>query len=976
MINSSPITCRHFAWRSIRAGCALALAISLLAPVPFGEAASSAVFFVRSTLHRVTPDEDGFEDTHPPSRKIVPRIKLLLSNTHELAFGEAILAATLLDPSVASAEKNGERRLIIKGLSAGETILIISGPNTRSTYVIEVLRPARPRRSQEKGAGRALPVESFSGFYSLYFSPGFDGAPSLARHTFEFNQKLAKARTLRAGGELFNFMGGGERALAQPLWTSFGAGRLRLGLDSPESSFDLLDSELAVSRLTFNHYTMRGPHFVSKTSSRWRGLEIFAGRARPQLSLFNRGEGTLAGALIPLEVGPSWRIRVGAFFVSPAPQRETESGIIWHADARYAPDDKTTAEAEADYAKGHLSWRARLDLRRGPVNLYGELFRLDRDSPLVFLGAQSGGRKLDSFGLQWRALPHFIVSGSYHSASNSPPSAARRFELNSRTVTATASYAPARGTRLSFSFNQQELEQPAARDIPFLLSLRTRTATLRYGQRIAAHWTNDLDARFILSREEETAEQMTRGLSLREQLRYSWRRGSLTGFVNYRSNTPSLTSLLLRNPALLPLETRAAFAADPLRFLLLNGDALPQLLTGVELPMTRSTEAGLRLQAAFSRLNMTGEIHYSTGEVAARAQRNMIASFSANLKLDAANSVQVSSSSIHSFDGNGNRTALTVSFTHRFGVEGHSGFQFSRLLGLTARASVKGRVFLDTNANGKDDPEEPGLAGMKVQLDANHTLMTDSSGHFNFSALEPGEHAVALVHDELGVQFRASNTTLRQLVLEPRETVNLSFGLTNVGFAQGRIFNDLLLAGEKEAGDAPGVGGVKVFLRRISPGRAAMTEPLTQAVNASGLFEFRNLSPGSYVLEVDPASIPADFHLPGQTAWPLNINPLQGSFLDLPLIAQRAVSGIVFIDKDGDGRFDENKDQVVVGARVIGGSVEARTDSHGSYILRNLPAGKLTVRAFLPNEDASKPVHLELGPNPVFKRDLNLSIGK
>jgi hypothetical protein len=976
MISKKTVKRSAIIFRCIRVVCVLVLIVAILDLIPLGQAASSAVSFVWSTISSAPLRQDDSRErasqTNPS--QVVPRIKLLVSNTRELIFDEAIVAFTILDPNVAAAETTGERGLVITGLNAGETILIISGQNRRSTYVIQVVRPPRAARVNGNIPERRESAESFSGFYRFSFSPGFDGAPSLLRHDFEFNQKLSGSRILRAGGEMFNFMGRGERGLAQPLGTSFGMNRIKLGLDSPESTFDLLDSELEISRLGFNNYTMRGPHFISKSESRWRGLEIFAGRARPQLSFFNEGEGWLAGALIPVAQGRSWRVRAGAFFISP--QRKSagrESGMVWQGDARYAPDEKSTAEAEVAYANGGISWRARLDLRRGPFIVYGELFRLDRNSPLIGIGAQSSGRKINIFGLVWRPDPRFAASISYHSTTNSPVSTARHVELNSRTVTATASYAPMRGTRLSFSFNQQELETPGTLTLPFLLNLRTRTATFKYNQRIGRGLSNDFEARFIQSSENNTDEQMTRGFSLREQLRYSWNRGSLTGFVNYRSNTPSLAGLIVRNPALLPVELRAAFAADPVRFLSLNRDLLSQFLSGVELPSTRSTEAGLRLQAAFSRLNLAGEVRYSTGEILAHNERNLLATFNADLKLDAANSVQVSGARVFAFDGTAGGTVLTLSYTHRFGSAGGGGFQFSRLLSLS-RGRIQGRVFSDLNGNGQDDPDEPGVAGMKVQLDANHTVTTDSSGHFSFNALEPGEHNVALVSEELGVKLRASNSTLRQIILPARETASLSFGVTNLGFAQGRIFNDLFLSGELSAGDAPGIGGVRIVLHPTSTGSVNGAQTLTETVNASGMYEFRNLPPGSYLLEIDAASIPADFQMPGQMAWPVTINALQGSYLDFPIIAQRAISGIIFVDKDGDGKFDADKDEVVKGARVVAGRAESRTDLQGSYIVRNLPAGKIEVCVYLPTGRKNKTIHLELGPNPILRKNMDVAI--
>lgn len=972
MHGRDPFTRRKLIWQSVRVVCVCALAVALLAPIPLGQAATATALFVRSRVNLALRRYVGTQES--PPRQYATHVKLLLRNTQELTFDQPVAALTILDPNVATAEARGERGILITGVNPGETILIVSGKSSRATYVIQVVRPPRAVRADGDAARRDEQAESFAGFYGVHFSPGFDGAPSLLSHNFEFTQKLSGARTLRAGGEFFHLFGSGERGLALPLGAGFGVNRVKLGLDSPASRLDLFDSELDISRLGFDHYTMRGPHFVSTAESRWRGMELFAGRARPQSSLFNEGEGTLAGALVPVAQSPSWRVRAGAFFISP--RRESagrEGGVVWQTDARYAPDERTIAEAEMAYANGGLSWRTRLDLRRGPFILHSELFNLDRRSPFVGLGAQPSGRRTQSLSLQWRPGARFGASLGYNSTTSSPLAGLRRLELNARTLTAVAGYRPTRGTRLGFSFNQQELETPTSVALPFLLDLRTRAVTVKYDQRLGGRWSNDFEARFIQSREGNTAEQMTRGVSLREQLRYSWRGGSLAGFVNFRSNTPSLTGLVLRNPALLPVEARAAFAADPARYMLLNRDTLPQLFSGVGLPVTRNTEAGLRAQLALSRLNLTGEVRYGVGEIQARSDRQLLTTFGANFNLDAANSIQVSGARVVSFSGAENRTALTASYVHRFGAGGGSGFQLSKLLGLS-RGRIRGRVFSDLNGNGQDDPEEPGVGGMKIELDGRHVLTTDAQGRFSFGSLEPGEHYVALVAEELGVKLRASNDTRRRLFLASRETAELSFGVTNVGFAAGRIFNDLFLSGEMSAGDAPGVGGVRLILRAASTGSDAARQPLTQDVSASGTYEFSALPPGDYLLEIDPLSIPADFRLPDRTAWPIRINPLRGSFLDLPIVAQRAVSGVVFIDRDGDGQFDAGSDTPVRGARVIAGRAEALTDNQGAYILRSLSAGKLGIFAVTPDGRKSGTTSLVLEAHPTFRRDLNLAI--
>jgi hypothetical protein len=963
-------------WRFARVLCALALITAMIAPFPFMERVASAFTSVwlivsHSVLSQTAPQE---APPQSPSSTYAQRIKVFTQDTREVVFGEPIASMIVIDPNIMALEIKGDRSFLIKGLMVGSTILIISGKSSRITYAIDVERPpvvTRPRNNDEQ---RVEQPGSSSGSYSLYFTPGFNGGPALLRQGFVYNRKWANNRTLRMSGEMFHFFGGGERALTLPIGTSFGANRLTLGLDSSTSKFDLLDSELDISRLGFSGYSLRGLNFVSTSKSHWPGLEIFAGNARPQLTLFNQGEGRLAGAVLPIAQGTSWRIRAGVFLILPSRTLAGQlGGMVWQGDVRYAPDERTTTEGEVAYANGGVSWRVKLDIQRGPFNFYGEVSRLDRRSPMIAIGAQSGGHQTSAFSFQWRPMARFNASVSYNRTRSVPLVSSGRVELNSAAFLASVNFIPINSARLSLSFNQQVIDTPAPTIIPFLLNLQTRSAVIKYSQRINHYWTNDLEARYILSREAKADAQMSSGFSLREQLRFTWRRGSVTGFINYRSNTPSLGSLILRNPALLPVEFRSAFAANPVQFLLTNRDALPRFLNGVELPLTSNKESGLRLQFAFSRLSFSGEAVYSVGKFLASEQRTLLTTFGANLWLDEANSLQVSAGHAFSLGGTASHTSLTVGYVHHFGMGSGGGFQFSKLLGLD-RGRIQGRVFFDLNGNGQDDTDEPGIAGMKVQLDGNRSATTDVRGHFNLGSLEPGEFDVALISDDFGVKLRSSSATLQHVSLSSRQTINLSFGLTNSGFVAGRVFNDLLLTGEPTAGDAPGLSGIKFILRPVVA--MADSKPLSQTADGNGLYEFRNLAPGKYILEIDPVTIPADFRLPVQTAWPITVSPLQGFYLDLPFAAQRAISGIVFLDRDGDGQFDPQKDVVVEGARVAAGKSEAVSTRQGLYLLRNLPAGRIEVHIYQSTGKESGTIHIELGPDPSLRNGVNLMVSK
>lgn len=893
------------------------------------------------------------------------RVVLFVRGSRSLPFDNAVTGVTVINPEFVTAQVSGGRTVIFNGVAEGEAMVIVAGAGgTRRTVVVEVRgRPApSPAEARARAERRRREATRPAGTYTLSFTPSLGGAPALLRQTFDFTRKLANDRTLRAAADLFRFFGQGERLLTRPAAT-LGLDRVSLGVDTTDWRSDLLDSELNVSPLSLNGYTMRGPHLAASEASRLRGLELFAGVARPVLTLFDDSEGYLGGAVLPLSGGPKWSVRAGLLAVAPRRQggQATHAGgmgggLVWHVDGRFAPDSRTTVEGEAAYARNGLSWRARSELRRGDFNFYAEALRFDHRSPLAALGAQAGGRRMEALSVTWSPHSRLSANFSHSRAANRFVSRTRTATLDNSALLAGLNLQLTRGARLGLRYSGQEVETGAGLGSPLQLSSHSIAAT--YSARFNRRWSNEFEAGLATSRELTAGSQAGRGLSLREELRLSGEGWSAAGFLNYRSNTPTLAGLVMRNPQLLPPPLRSAYEANPALFLASNRDALPALLGWLPLPETRDAAVGLRLQAALARYQFIAESRYDAGESLAHVRRGVTTTFSAVARLDAAHSIRVSGARSFAFDGGQGRAALTFSFVRRFGVPG-SGFGLARLFGLD-KGRVEGRAFLDLDADGLDDPEEPGVVGLTVRLDDRRSATTDSRGRYSFSSLTPGEHVVALTSDKLGVSLRASTATEQFVTVGARQTASVGFGLSDFGSVGGRVFNDLFLTGSADAAGAPGLPGVRVLLR------GANVVSLT--TDASGLYDFRNLAPGNYTLEIDPASLPADFRLPARLSWPVTLSPLQGFFMDIPLAAQRAVSGVVFLDRDGDGRFEPARDLPLAGARVAAGRSETTTDGNGSYLLRGLPAGRVTVRATRRDRVESLETSLDLGPDPAFRR--------
>ncbi len=923
------------------------------------------------------PDKPAVAATpeNTPTTKIPPqtqvlRIKVTIGETQDVpTVIDKINSVTVVSPEIATAQIKTGNILTIAGLKIGETILLVSDSQKRLTFIIEVSgkRVASERRNVSDKERSGNEAAKTSGSYTTSYVQSFNGNPSLFRNNVEFQRRLSKDRTLRVSGEISKLIGG-DRSQALAQIDNFGFDRLSVGVDSPGKTVDFLDSQLKISSLSFNNFPMRGFHLVkaskslSNSDTPAKGVEIFAGLARPSLAFYDDTQGKIVGAIVPIAGSETWQVRSGFITVSPQKNnRVGRGGTVLEFFGAYVPNKKFSAEGEIAYANGGLSWRARLDLKLRKYGAFGEITRFDKDSPLNSIGAQTGGRKSEALAFYWRPETRFSLSANYNHTEISRLVNSRFADFNRSAFSASAGYRISQNSRINLRFSDQKIET-AIPGGESKFQIATRSINIGHNIRFNQNWSNNFEVRINFSREARADAELENGFNLNEQMRFSWNRNSVTGFFNYTYKTPSLTSLIVRNPQILPPLLQDAFISNPSQFLQIYRDRLASLLGGIELPQTRSLDAGVRFQTTVSRFTLSGETRYNAGEVYSQNQKNLLTSVGVNVRLDAANSLQING--WKSF-GDSNQSAVTFSFTHRFGAGSGDGFQISKLFGFD-KARVQGRVFYDLNGNGQDDKGEPGVAGITIQLNEKRSVKTDINGRYQFSANEGGQ-SIAIVSDDLGVRLRASTATQQKIALYSGQTQTVSFGVMNFGFVGGRVFNDLNLTGEAPKSDIQGVGGVKVILR-------SGNTVIQQSTNAGGTYEFGNLFPGTYTLEIDSASLPANFRIPAQTVWEIKVEPLQGFYFDIPIAAQRAVAGVVFVDKDRDGEFNPQTDELIEGASIIADDHVATSDNNGGYVLRNLQSGRIELVAVSPLGVKSPPVFVELGAEPITKRSVNLAV--
>jgi len=300
------------------------------------------------------------------------------------------------------------------------------------------------------------------------------------------------------------------------------------------------------------------------------------------------------------------------------------------------------------------------------------------------------------------------------------------------------------------------------------------------------------------------------------------------------------------------------------------------------------------------------------------------------------------------------------------------------------QATIGDRVWEDKNGNGVQDAGEAGIVGVKVDLkdeqgNVVQTTTTGTDGKYSFT-VDAGKYAIS-VTAPAGMtatgQHAGSNGALDSDVdaAGQGDLVTVAPGQTNndvdAGFYKGaalgdRVWYDVNKNGVQDSGEA-GVAGVKVILLD----QAGNPTGSTATTDANGNYSFTNLKPGTYSVQFDKSTLPANYSFTaadqggndakdsdanvttGKTAQVVLTSGAVNSDLDAGLLAAPAKLGdTVWEDKDGNGVQDGGEAGlcgVTVQLKDATGKVVATTttDTAGHYSFTADP-GSYTVSVTAP----------------------------
>ncbi len=316
-------------------------------------------------------------------------------------------------------------------------------------------------------------------------------------------------------------------------------------------------------------------------------------------------------------------------------------------------------------------------------------------------------------------------------------------------------------------------------------------------------------------------------------------------------------------------------------------------------------------------------------------------------------------------DGGGDSTSLaTLTAAQPSDLDQDFGYHADSVLG--------DRVWWDRNADGVQDADEPGLAGVTVRLESAAlatalTTTTDANGDYIFENIPDGDYTIVIesgVGDGFEQTFDASGDQTDQTSTSSLVDSDLGqdFGYTGSGSIGDTIWFDTDGDGAVGASEF-GIPGVTVELTWYGPDGVPGGDDdivLTTQTDEDGGYSFGALPHGEFVVDVDESTLPdgvvetydrdGDLDNQGTTPVTLTGTANQVDDVDFGYRGGGSIGDTIWFDRDGDGEFDSNEHPlegvtVTLTWHAPGGSetFTTTTDANGEYLFPQLAQGDYTV---------------------------------
>jgi hypothetical protein len=154
--------------------------------------------------------------------------------------------------------------------------------------------------------------------------------------------------------------------------------------------------------------------------------------------------------------------------------------------------------------------------------------------------------------------------------------------------------------------------------------------------------------------------------------------------------------------------------------------------------------------------------------------------------------------------------------------------------------------------------------------------------------------------------------------------------LNSYGAVYGRVYQDVNLNGRFDAGIDLPQANARV---RVDGNRYVVSD-------ANGNFRIDSVGRGDHSVYLDLLSVRADLTLLDNTQQLITMDSRRDVILDFRVVRTGRITGLVWLDANGNGRLDEGE-QPLADVRVVTGSGrDTLTDDKGYFIIGDLPPGE------------------------------------
>ncbi|MBI4308807.1 MAG: pilus assembly protein N-terminal domain-containing protein [Candidatus Omnitrophica bacterium] len=170
---------------------------------------------------------------------------------------------------------------------------------------------------------------------------------------------------------------------------------------------------------------------------------------------------------------------------------------------------------------------------------------------------------------------------------------------------------------------------------------------------------------------------------------------------------------------------------------------------------------------------------------------------------------------------------------------------FDMFPGWDPRGHVSGLVFKDKNSNGKPDPEEPGIGGVKIKI-GDKEAVTDQQGRFRMN-IRAKRVMVTPVLESIPSGLIFSTPTFSKVDIAQGRASRVDFGLMSQTGIYGVVFVDKNGNGTPDSGDQ--------FIRRV---KLILDGRMAQTSDGRGAYFFRSVAEGKHTIALDLNTVPLD----------------------------------------------------------------------------------------------------------------------